>query len=829
VRFRTWWLGLSLTIAATALGAPRAGLWGQDGLAAPLDVDALAPLLERAGYAVETLHTADLLDPAKLDPQRLSLLVMPYGPAYPIAGRQTLDAFLRGGGNYLALGGPSFTLPLVRVGGRFVQWDEFGDEVAAPRLAAEPNQGPQDSLTVIGSGDSTRPWQVSTPDLAGWAYATFDLPPLTDADAGLVFDARGGPDTHLLAIELSEQDGSRWKQVVDLSEDWRTYRLHVSGFASYASPSRNSAGDGFRPSQAQRLQIGFTKGMVGNGQHRFELRNLRFRRAAVPAGQLTAADVPTTINAAARRHFSTDAHGFERTVWPTCFGASASIELGWTVTGPSAPGDVQGLFPHQGRQDWRLLRPTGELTSGIVSHHAGPYLGSAWAATGHERLREADRPVLSAMLAELAAAPALSPLQVKPLATGKTAMAATLTVANRSDTPLETTLWIRDQHRRPVGHAPCSLPAGESATLTVPLPDLPLAAPVQLGAYLDGHVLLSPPTAALDVTASLRALADWFVQTGRDDAKFSGVSFIDNRGARTLLGAWRTFGDRKYLDAAVAWGNAMVAEQRADGGYRMGYGITSKGEACYVADGGEIAVGIACLANATTGQQRERFLKSLDAYMGYRDDFRIPTGGIGVGWCLHDYGQRPVVPLDVPTRIYAPERNTYTISCTLAAAYAHAHLRGDDPKLVAQCEADADWFMARSKTLYGAGCESFLFAHALSTSPERRELYRAFLEQQAIQPMLAPERAWWLQAGGRAAFNVEGLIYSLTRVKPDPVVESELRRSLWQIYGANSPTSIHRLIGRGDLNNEEWIYLCYSGLGLADVVQPMVTMVGFER
>jgi hypothetical protein len=33
----------------------------------------------------------------------------------------------------------------------------------------------------------------------------------------------------------------------------------------------------------------------------------------------------------------------------------------------------------------------------------------------------------------------------------------------------------------------------------------------------------------------------------------------------------------------------MLREQREDGGYRMGYGITAKGEECYVADGGEIA------------------------------------------------------------------------------------------------------------------------------------------------------------------------------------------------------------------------------------------------
>jgi len=830
VRIPTWWLGLLALGCGAANALPRAGVWVRGGLPAPLETAVLQPLLGRNGYDVETLSTADLLTPAKLDPQRLDLLVLPYGPAYPVAGRAALEAYLRGGGSYLALGGPSFTRPLVQIGEQFVPWDQFGDAVAAPNPAAEASHGPDDSLTIAGQGNAGTPWQIAVPALAGWAYAAFDLPALTDADAGLVFEARDAGGTPQLALELVEQDGSRWKQVVDLGKDWQTYRLHTSGFASYASPARNGAQDGFRPSQGRRLTIGFTKGMLGGGTHRFELRHLRVHRADVPAGRLTAAEVPHAVNAAARWYFPTAADGFRRTVWPTCFAATAAADDGWLVNGPSAQDDRTGLFPHQGQQDWRLLRPSNDPAIGLVSHHAGPYSGSAWAAVGHQTLSEADLVALHALLAELAAGPALSPLQVRPAVPSETRMVAQVTIVNRATAPLRDQLRLLDGAGQTLAQVPLDLAPRQAAGLTLPLPDLAWGEPLRLSLALRDHRLLDPPTAGLDLRTSLREMADFFVASGADDGKFSGVSFVDNRGARTLLGAWRIFEERKYLDAAVAWGNAMVAEQRPDGGYRMGYGLTRQGEACYVADGGEIAVGIACLAHATDGEQRETFLKSLDAYMGYREDFRVPTGGIGVGWCLHDYGQRPVVPLDTPTRIYAPEQNTYTISCTLAAAYAHARLRGDDPQLRQQCEADADWFMARSKSLYGAGCESFLFAHALSATAARREAYRQFLMAQALAPMM-PEggKSWWLLSGGRASFNVEGLIYWLTRVQADPAVESELRRCLWAIYGAVSPTSIHRLIGRGELHMDEWIYLCYSGIGLADVVQPMVTMVGFER
>lgn len=811
-------IGLCLLLLTPANAQnPVAAVWNEPGLTSELEPARLLDAVRRLNYVDEAVSTADLLQPAVLDPERVRLLIIPYGPAYPIAGKQVLDNFLRGGGSYLALGGPSFTRPLVEVDGRFVPWDQFGEAVANPEPTAGTTHGPQDDLAVTGDG----PWTIAVEDLQGWAYADATLAGLTDAGAGLTFEARGDAATPRLALEVIEDDGSRWKQVVELTSEWQTFALHLSGFSSYATPSRNGAGDGLRPSHATRLSFGFTRGLVGPGPHRVELRNLAIRRAAVPAGRLTAADIPEAVNASARHFFATDADGFERAPWPTCFGALAPADGGWQVTGPA---------PAAGSpRDWRLLRPNGDPAVGIVTHHAGPYRGSVWAAFGRAAWTDADLNIAPAVLREIAMAPVVSPLDVRPAAEGD-GMVATVTLCPRGGPGTTTdTVRLKDGEGRTVASQTVRMERLQPATVSFTLPAAPLQTPQRLQLSFDEFPLLDPPTAALDLRASLRALADFFVAAGADDGKYSGISFIDNRGARTLLGAWRVFGDQRYLETAKAWGRAMVAEQREDGGYRMGYGIGRKGEACYVADGGEIAVGIACLAQACDGAERATFLKSLDAYMAYRDDFRVPTGGIGVGWCLHDYGQRPVVPLDVPTRIYAPERNTYTISCTLAAAYAHARLHDDDPALMQRCDADGDWFMARSKTLWGAGCESFVFGHALSTTPGRRELYREFLQQQAIEPMTAAPRDWWLQGGGRSSFNVQGLVYWLQHVAPDAAVERELRRAVWQVYGVNSPHSIHRLIGRDDLRQEDWIYLCYSGVGLADVVQPMVTMVGFER
>jgi len=80
----------------------------------------------------------------------------------------------------------------------------------------------------------------------------------------------------------------------------------------------------------------------------------------------------------------------------------------------------------------------------------------------------------------------------------------------------------------------------------------------------------------------------------------------------------------------------------------MGYGIGTRGESCFVADGGEIALGVARAACYATGEERRRLLASVRAYMGYRDSFRVKGGGVGVGWSATDFSKRPTVRLEKP-------------------------------------------------------------------------------------------------------------------------------------------------------------------------------------
>jgi hypothetical protein len=74
----------------------------------PSDPDHLARLLRDAGIPAVMLSARDLSSVSALDPERLDLVVLPYGPAVPAAARKPWQRFLRRGGGFVSMGGYAF-------------------------------------------------------------------------------------------------------------------------------------------------------------------------------------------------------------------------------------------------------------------------------------------------------------------------------------------------------------------------------------------------------------------------------------------------------------------------------------------------------------------------------------------------------------------------------------------------------------------------------------------------------------------------------------------------------------------------------------------------
>ncbi|MBM4078917.1 MAG: hypothetical protein FJ278_04390, partial [Planctomycetes bacterium] len=67
--------------------------------------DYLAKTLRDAGFSVTMLSAADLADKAKLSPQAVDVVVLPYGASFPLAAAENFRAFLMAGGSFLSMGG----------------------------------------------------------------------------------------------------------------------------------------------------------------------------------------------------------------------------------------------------------------------------------------------------------------------------------------------------------------------------------------------------------------------------------------------------------------------------------------------------------------------------------------------------------------------------------------------------------------------------------------------------------------------------------------------------------------------------------------------------
>jgi hypothetical protein len=698
-----------------------------------------------------------------------------------------------------------------------------------------------------------------------YVYAGTKLPPLSVPDAVLEFEARGDGETTRVCLEFHEQDGSRWKRIIPLTPDWTAYRLHLAEFAAYASKDRGEQGDHLQPEHIALLMVGMTRNMTGQGERHFELRNPRFRQAELPSALVAETPRFMSRNQSAVRWFGPE-HTSEPWLVPspdivvgdetTCSWlrrvadrrGAESVWRVWEVGDWAPPPKTQPgakrrplervLAEQNAAVSIPLLEavsPAGNsLTCAVLTQHRdGPYAGSRWGTFALAENGELS-PLVAQTVEEAAQALAASiwlqgPQPSFRVQDGRILLDVDLPVANPSPKAGTLTVALRVGQSPPILRE-IALPARQAAASTERLAEgLPVPRLETEGLELTVEIraasgpVFGPRQFILDPRGQLRAVSDFMVAEAADDAKLHGYSFIDNRGMRALLGAYEILGDRRYLETALRWGETMVSEQREDGGYRMGYGITRRGEECYVADGGEIVVGILRLASYSEGEQRERFLTSADRYMAYREDFRVPTGGIGVGWCLQDYGKRPIVPLDTPTRIYSPENNTYTIGCSLAGAYGHAVIRGRGD-LELRAEGDADWLMPRAKRLNGAFIESYFFAHAFAASAERRRIYAEYIDQTFLRPTLEAPTTWWLGGGGRHALNLDGLAYCLHRLDAGPETRAEIYRALCAMYSPQSPRSIPNVIAQSEFDHDRWIYICFGTLGLVDVLKPMVSI-----
>jgi hypothetical protein len=249
----------------------------------------------RDGWVVIELNGAQVCSEQELVPSRFLLYVIPQCRSYPAMGLAALQAYSRGGGHVLFLGGPFLDDPVWQVGQIWLNRTAIDTSkrgaVAQRKLAdgvlektdiwqrtcnAPATAG---SWQIVMEGPTGQPcYRFHTENLTGWdGYLSPDAPQLFGTDHGLLsFRAKGTQSTRQLVIELQEQDGSRWMAVVEIGPEWQPIGLDAFDFRYWVdSPTRGArgqAGDHVEFSRVRRIgfQLAFSHTPhLARGKHTF--------------------------------------------------------------------------------------------------------------------------------------------------------------------------------------------------------------------------------------------------------------------------------------------------------------------------------------------------------------------------------------------------------------------------------------------------------------------------------------------------------------------------------------------------------------------------------
>ncbi len=147
--------------------------------------------------------------------------------------------------------------------------------------------------------------------------------------------------------------------------------------------------------------------------------------------------------------------------------------------------------------------------------------------------------------------------------------------------------------------------------------------------------------------------------TARERTDFTANSerartiFTNGYHMRNLVAGYRIFGERRYLDLAIAYGDHLLKLQSPRGYWGTGYGKI------YLADTGS-ALGLFIVLYKHVDKERQRkYFDAIERYVNAieADGLINPSGAIGTGWRTDKSG-----------KITGPYADEYTISSSLTGA-----------------------------------------------------------------------------------------------------------------------------------------------------------------
>lgn len=361
--------------------------------------DQLAAILRDAHWTTTFLKSEQLADPEELQRARYTVLVLPYGPSFPVAAADTFRRFLHAGGKLFTTGGYAFDDLLERSPSG---WRAYQPPAPA-RLDGAAWFCDLPASTLRGRGPLTFRGWLKAAGVAGPGFAHFSVYQIA-ADGSLptwrdlcqvrgtadwtehtfVFDVHPHAVTVSLRAGLYRCRGQAWFDDVRLT-DARAEPLAGTGFETAFDPDAAVPGNWWR---SHRELCELQHSVVHSGSNalgaRLEFELPRIERLNTRHGRPEdGLEVePTQLGIFQADYPLERVHGASAAAGQTVVSPDFRVEgplTGWAACGVVGS-DTARWIPLVTAQD-AYGRPRGAVGA-LLRHHAGEWAGSSWAFFG---------------------------------------------------------------------------------------------------------------------------------------------------------------------------------------------------------------------------------------------------------------------------------------------------------------------------------------------------------------------------------------------------------------------------------------------------------------
>ncbi|MBI4975880.1 MAG: hypothetical protein HZC28_00265 [Spirochaetes bacterium] len=354
-------------------------------------IAAITKTARGAGFGVTVLTCDDIIRPKVLRPENFDIFILP-DTSFPAPARDIVLRYFRNGGNAVMLGGRAFESLLYPVDGKWLKKQDLERTIAA----TEPS-----SVLFSFSGD-TSVWERSSDkkdnlstatsesgslhiDIKGYTlwdtFATTLPRKLAKNESLIIVSMKGDASTSQVAVELNEQDGSRWIAVTDITPEMKRYVLLPAYFKAWDTKAKEKAGIDME--RVEKISIGLAGShttRVSRGDH-----SIWIDAIGVAENHFRGIDLSATISipvfgedddsaltgVIAARHVKSSPFASDEKIAVPMKGLSA---VGFGIPNESVSVPLMEAVDAHGRNRG--------YAAGMLMHIGGGYRGSTWLYSG---------------------------------------------------------------------------------------------------------------------------------------------------------------------------------------------------------------------------------------------------------------------------------------------------------------------------------------------------------------------------------------------------------------------------------------------------------------